>query len=146
MDGILSILLFFIGLIFGRQAERKHLRELDAREAVLLPQFHLDNRKHVSSPATVADAQMVTGSCVIGCDGAKAFFIAWRNLIGGEHKSIQRMLTRGRREAILRMLEEARHLQADEIWNVQLATSSIGTGTPQAEIIAYGTAIKRRPA
>jgi len=57
------------------------------------------------------------------------------------------LLSRARREAIIRMMREADALGADAIYNVRVEFSAIGA-QPQAiggaELLAYGTAVKRR--
>ena len=57
------------------------------------------------------------------------------------------LLDRGRREAILRMKEQAIAWGATQVINVRLETSSIGKqtggkGLVSIEVIAYGTGIK----
>ncbi|MAX27013.1 MAG: hypothetical protein CMJ19_21165 [Phycisphaeraceae bacterium] len=145
MDFILGMLL---GLIFGRRNERNHIRSLEQREGILFPIVKLDNRKRIKDPQTVADAQMVIGQAVMASDYAKTFFARWRNIFGGEMKSFQSLLTRGRREALLRMIEDARRLGATEVWNVRFETSNISmatgrSGMAQVEIVAFGTAVRR---
>ena len=146
MDFILGMIL---GLIWGRSNERKHIASLDAREQGPAGQMLLDNRKRVRDPDTVAESYIVIGQAVMASDYAKTFFATWRNLFGGEMRSFQTLLTRGRREAILRMQEQAQAIGATEVWNVRFETSNISamsgktSGMAQVEIIAYGTAIRR---
>ena len=52
------------------------------------------------------------------------------------------LLERGRREALLRMKEDAIAWGAVQILNVHLETSSANAGTVALEVIAYGTAIR----
>jgi uncharacterized protein YbjQ (UPF0145 family) len=57
-------------------------------------------------------------------------------------------LERARREAILRMTEEAQQQGFDAIFNVRLETSRLanarrdGKGVAGVEMLAYGTAVK----
>ena len=59
--------------------------------------------------------------------------------------SYESLLERGRREALLRMKEEARRLNATEIFNVKMETASISKGAGNSigsvEVYAYGTAL-----
>ena len=88
---------------------------------------------------------------VIGCDVFKSWLFGLRNLVGGESGSLQMVLTRARREALVRMLHDARELGASEVINVRFESSNILSGNPNrkrkgamcAEIYAFGTAIVR---
>lgn len=63
-----------------------------------------------------------------------------RNLTGGELKAYSELLTKARDEALDRMVEDARRLEADAVVNVRLETSKITKGG--SEVIAYGTAVR----
>jgi uncharacterized protein YbjQ (UPF0145 family) len=63
-----------------------------------------------------------------------------KTIIGGEIKSYTNMISKAREEAISRMTEEAKKLDADAIVMVRFSTSSV---MPQAaEVLVYGTAVK----
>lgn len=72
----------------------------------------------------------------VGRDIAASF----KNLVGGELKGYTELLTEARREAIERMIGQARQLDADAVVNVRFNTSAITSGA--AELYAYGTAVK----
>ena len=63
-----------------------------------------------------------------------------RNLAGGELKAYSELLTEARDEALERMVEDARELNADAVVNVRLESSEISNGG--SEVIAYGTAVE----
>jgi uncharacterized protein YbjQ (UPF0145 family) len=63
-----------------------------------------------------------------------------KTLFGGEIKTYTDMITKARDEAMQRMIDEAKKLNADAIVNVRFATSDIMQGS--AEMLAYGTAVK----
>ncbi|TGC09681.1 YbjQ family protein [Methanolobus halotolerans] len=63
-----------------------------------------------------------------------------KNIIGGELKGYSEMLTQARKEALLRMIEEANKMNADAVVNVRFTTSQTMAGA--AELLAYGTAVK----
>ena len=63
-----------------------------------------------------------------------------RNLAGGELKAYSELLTEARDEALERMVEDARELNADAVVNVRIESSEISNGG--SEVIAYGTAVK----
>src|SRR5690606_29998946 len=85
---------------------------------------------------------LVAGSVVVSLDYFKRFAAALRIILGGRIKSFEPLMERGRREAILRMKEDAQTAGYDAIINVRLETSRIansdGSTTAGMELIAYG--------
>lgn len=67
-----------------------------------------------------------------------------KNLVGGELTGYTELLTESRREALDRMLGQARQLGANAVLNVRFTTSSVAAGA--AELYAYGTAVIAQPA
>lgn len=63
-----------------------------------------------------------------------------KNLVGGELQGYTELLTEARRQALDRMLAQARELGADAVVNVRFTTSAVTQGA--AELYAYGTAVK----
>lgn len=63
-----------------------------------------------------------------------------RNIAGGELKSYSGLMSDSRDEALDRMAEDARRLDADAVLNVRFETSEIAQGS--AEVLAYGTAVR----
>lgn len=153
MDQIINlavqIILLPIALVVGRFTEGRHFTRLAQREHEL-GHIHRCNLKRVADPDSVVRADLVIGHVVIATDYWKSFATKLRNLVGGEMKSAQSLMTRGRREALVRMLERAQQLNATEVWNIRFGFASIsqmrGTaGAMQVEIYAWGTAVSRRP-
>jgi len=144
---IWQILMIPVALVVGRFQERKHTRSLDERDA-LYRGIRVTNLKRVTDPETVTTATAVIGHVVIATDYYKTFVTSLKRLIGGELKAAQTLLIRARREALLRMIAEAHQLGATEVWNVRFSFSNIyalsNQANMQVEMIAYGTAVKRR--
>ncbi len=63
-----------------------------------------------------------------------------KNIIGGEIKSYTQLLDKAREEAIKRMKEEAKRLNADAVIGMRMTTSDVMQGS--SEVLAYGTAVK----
>ena len=86
---------------------------------------------------------MVQGNTVrakhIGRDIAASF----KNMVGGELKGYTELLTESRREATVRMMQQAEQLGANAVLNVRFSTSAITSGA--SEMLAYGTAAILRP-
>lgn len=143
-DLIVFIVMLALGYGFGRYAESRHYRTIIKREKQLnsipaiaskIPPFR---RQDLNS-------QLVAGNVVISVDFFKRFIAGLRNIFGGRITSYETLLDRARREAILRMKEEAKKLNAELIFNIKLETSSIykgrGNSIGSVEVLAYGTAL-----
>ena len=63
-----------------------------------------------------------------------------RSLVGGEITEYTGMMAESREQALQRMLERAKELNADAIVGVRFQTSMIMQGS--AELLVYGTAVK----
>lgn len=133
-----------IGFFFGRANEAAHNKRLDIAEAEL-SHISLNNLKHVVEPLEIGGV-LVSGNVVVAVDYFKKVIAAIKMIFGGKLGMYDSLLTRARREAIVRMMREADALGADTIYNVRMEFSAIGA-QPQAiggaELLAYGTAVKR---
>jgi uncharacterized protein YbjQ (UPF0145 family) len=67
-----------------------------------------------------------------------------KNIVGGELKGYTELLTESRRQAVERMMGQAKQLGANAVLNVRFTTSSITSGA--SELYAYGTAAVVEPA
>ncbi|QKK01955.1 MAG: YbjQ family protein [Pseudomonadota bacterium] len=83
---------------------------------------------------------MVRGNTVRAKHIGKDILAVLRNLVGGELNEYTDMLTEARNEAINRMVEQARSLDADAVVGVRLVTAQVASAS--AEMLAYGTAVK----
>lgn len=155
MDEDLFTLVFAVGLVAaflvlgftaGSLTERRHYRSIRRREEDLreLMVFKL---KNIPPEMTPCRTRLVTGSVVVGMDYFKMFLAMLSNFIGGRIHSYETLIDRGRREAVLRMKEEARDLGARCVMNVKFGTANIMSGSREnkgsgcVEIIVYGTAV-----
>lgn len=137
---IFTIGLLVLGYAVGSARERRHLADLERREQDAAAIVAVDIETLPPGVHAAAGA-LVMGEVVIAADYFKSFVAGLRNLIGGEITTYQTMLSRARREARLRMVDEARALGADLVINVRYEWSEVGPRTPSAEIFCYGTAI-----
>ncbi len=83
---------------------------------------------------------LVQGNTIRAKHVGRDIMAGLKNLVGGELKGYTELLTEARREAMERMLAQARQLNADAVVNVRFITSSVTAGA--AELYAYGTAVK----
>lgn len=129
-----------IGLVFGRSRERAHIRELDGRE-LAVASIIVTDLKTVPPRMHPRRAAYVSGGAVIATDYFKTMAAQLRSIVGGEVKSLGTLIDRARREARLRMVEEAKAGGAVAVINIRIETSEIGGNTPMTEVFAYGTAL-----
>ena len=139
------VLLLVAGGLVGRSRENRHYASIHQREARFAQQPIL-NSKTVPAPETVRTSKMVAGSVVVSVDRFKQFLAALRTIFGGEVNAYSSLIDRARREAILRMREQA--AGADMIINVRMETASLSQGDQKQmgtiEVLAYGTALWHR--
>ena len=149
----LPLFLIFLGLTVGRLNERRHLRQLDEREQALERIKVTDLRSYLGPVDAACGSVMVMGNAVIATDYLKSFLARLRNIFGGEVRSFETLLVRARREALLRMLEEAERQGFNAVCNIRLDTSDIAGSTTnrtsQAVVVgmmATGTAYRIKEA
>ena len=141
---IVFLTLLALGYGFGRYTEKRHYKSIMEREEQWrsIPAV---STKILPLDSTFSDSQIVIGSVVISVDYFKRFIAGLRNIVGGRVMSYESLIDRARREAILRMKEQASELGANLVFNVKLETSSIYKGRRNAigsvEVMAYGTAM-----
>lgn len=135
--------LLLVGYVAGCWLERRHLASIRAREQALDDVVVLTLR-HVPEGVRPSHARLVTGSVVVSSDYFKTFVAGLRKLLGGRFRGYETLLERARREALLRLKEQARAADCDLVLGVRYATTTItGSITPSIEVIAYGTALRR---
>ena len=145
---IIFIVLLVVGYAAGSMNEKNHYKSIEEREkkALNLPVVNMKKVEAVLQPGKkIASAELVTGNVVVSIDYFKMVAASLRNLVGGNVRSYESLVDRGRREAILRMIEAAGPV--DIIMNVRIETSTIGKNPNRGsagsvEVLAYGTAIK----
>ena len=155
MEGLVPLLnlaipgvLLLVGLIVGRARERSHLRSLERRERDLADMLVTDIKTFPGGLDASRGAALVMGEAVIATDYLKTFLASLRKLVGGELHSYESLMTRARREAILRMLDDARRQGYNAVCNLRLDCADIGgmtgaRGAAMVEVFATGTAYTR---
>ena len=148
-DLIVFLALITTGYVAGRANEARHYRSIRNREQASR-RMAIHCSRTVDPTSDVADATLVTGSVAVSVDYFKRVAAGLRNLFGGRVSAYESLLDRARREALLRMKEQALRFGATEIINVRLDTSSISgaKGNKRSvaciEVLASGTALKCR--
>ena len=140
------LLLAVVGYTCGTIAEKRHYTSIVKREKELLKLMVVNAEGHFAEGA-VRESFLVNGSVVISNDYFKRLLAILRNIFGGRVKAYESLVDRSRREAILRMKEEAHANGAHMIVNLRLETSTIGQSANKKnsigsiEALAYGTAV-----
>jgi uncharacterized protein YbjQ (UPF0145 family) len=143
-DLITFMVLLAVGYVFGRFSEARHYRSIITREKIFnaLPAIASKIPPVAAHPC---ESKLVSGNVVISVDYFKRFLFGLRNLVGGRVAGYETLIDRARREAVLRMKEQAKQLGAQQVFNVKFETSSISKGRRRqvgaVEVLAYGTAI-----
>ncbi len=148
MEAYLDIIIFFVllalGYIFGQSIEKRHYLSIIKRESQL-QSLPVIASKILPDNFIPCQTQLVSGNVVISVDFFKKFVAGLRSIVGGRMTSYESLIDRARREAILRMKQEARSLNADYVFNIKMETSSISKGAKNnigsVEVLAYGTAV-----
>jgi uncharacterized protein YbjQ (UPF0145 family) len=150
MEFLIGILLFIVplfvcGVLIGRYVEQSHFKSLQAHEQAR-GDFMVTQLK--SYPHAIQGSlapTMICAEVVIASDYLKNFFAAWRNIFGGEVRSYSRMTDRAKREALRRLIDQARALGYNALCNVRVETAEIGDrrqkgAQAMSSCLAYATA------
>jgi uncharacterized protein YbjQ (UPF0145 family) len=148
MEAYLEIIVFFalivLGYVFGQSLEKSHYRSIIKRESQLRS-IPVIASKILPDEFLPCQTTLVSGNVVISVDYFKKFVAGLRSIVGGRITSYESLIDRARREAVLRMKQEARKLNADYVFNIKMETSSISKGRENSigsvEVLAYGTAV-----
>ena len=143
----IPILILMLAYFIGNFIEKKHFKSIREREAEskAFPVVTFDT---MPDDWRVNRSDMVSGSIVVSLDYFKRVIASLRSLIGGRIKTYEPLLDRARREAVLRMIEDAKSQGYDAVFNVRLETSRLanargdGKGIAGVEMLAFGTAVK----
>lgn len=134
-----------LGTIFGRLAERRHFASIAKREAELVD-IKIYSGKRLPEYARSIEQPFVSGFVVISHDYLKSIFAGFRRIFGGRIRSYETLAKRSKREAVLRLKEQAKAQGATAVYNVRIDTSSVSKGMGNiavtVEAFAYGTAVK----
>ena len=144
---VISLSLLAAGWWFGRSRELAHFRELDRRERELTG-ITLTTCRHAPTSWAISSPELVTASVVISWDYFKAVLSVFHRMMGGRITSLESLVGRARREAVVRLKERTRAAGYDGVIGLRLETarltnSSGDRGLGGVEVMAYGTAVRR---
>ena len=142
----LSLAFLLLVYFIGNRIEKRHFQRIASREKANAG-FPVTNFEAIPEQWQARRAELVGGSVVVSLDYIKRFVAGLRALFGGRIRSYEPLLDRGRREAVLRMIESARRDGFNAVINVRIETSRLansignGEGTAGIEILAFGTGL-----
>lgn len=136
-----------VAYLIGSWLERRHFRSIREREKSFRD-FPALTSERLPDGWRVTDSELLVGSIVVSLDYFKRIIAGLRGLVGGRIKTYEPLLDRARREAMLRLLEQAREKGFNAVINVRLETSRMANsqgeqGTAGVEMLAFGTAVRR---
>ncbi len=145
IDLIIFLSLLTLGYLTGSWAEKRHFASIRQREERLRP-LPIIGTKWVPDRYTGVDSCLVDGSVVISIDYFKKIAAGLRNFFGGRVSSYETLVERARREAVLRMKQQAADWGAQVVFNLRIETSSVSQSSSgqvgAVEVHAYGTALR----
>jgi len=150
LEGIIQIgfplALLVVAYFTGHAIERRHYASIRQRE-VRWRSLPAITFRSVPPGWQVAGCTLITSNVVISVDYFKRFLAGLRMIFGGRVKAYETLLDRARREALLRLKENAVESGYHAVINVRLLTSRMANargaeGTAGLEVLAFGTALK----
>jgi len=144
---IIFLLLLFIGYVIGSRVEKNHYKSIIERERQSDAPLTFAART-LPTESDFSPLGLVSGSVVISVDYFKVIAAKLRGLVGGRIGAYESLLDRARREAVLRMKDDARRKKADAVFGTRFETASISKGRAKSigsvEVLVYGTAYAYR--
>lgn len=144
---VFTVIFFAFVFYIGSEIERNHYKAVKEKERAFANLPAISSKK-VADLAKVTDSRLVSGCVVVSNDAFKKLVAQIYNIFGGRISVYETLFDRARREAIIRMKEQARMFGADLIVNTRFETSRLGMvnrdnkGMGIFEVLAYGTAVK----
>lgn len=146
MEFLIFIIVIALGLFFGKRNEKKHYASILEREGKYKNIIVLSDKDLRRVKNTQGEWLLITEGTVVSIDAFKKLMASFVNLFGGRMKAYESLVDRARREAILKVKEQAAKAGCNIISNLRLETSSISKSAKQSvgavEALAYATALR----
>ena len=138
-NSLQALFFAFLGWSLASYLEHRHNKQMAEREKTLTG-IHVTTAKRAGKGAE--SGVIIYGSVVIAHDIFRTLIIQIRKIIGGNIKAYERLMARGRREAFIRLKEEAQLRGFNKVINVRFAGSPVtGRFLHATEVVAYGTGV-----
>jgi len=141
---MIPLFVFLVAVVVGRLIESNHLKDLARREQALKGTMVIHTRMRAVSPG-MKHQEMMFAEVALGADRFVTWLAMWKQLIGGNLGSLEPVVDRARREALLRIAEQSAAKGYTELANVRFSTASMKVGDRRQKelilgIFAFGTA------
>ena len=100
----------------------------------------LSNTESIPKREILEIVGIARGSTVRARNVGRDIFAGLKNIVGGEITEYTKLQAQSREQAMQRMIDDAKTLNADAIINIRFTTSMVMQGA--SEILAFGTAVK----
>jgi uncharacterized protein YbjQ (UPF0145 family) len=141
MEIIIFLILFVLWLVFWKINEKRHYKSIIEREEQYKNILVVTDRDTKSF--NVSGSELLTWNVAVSIDYFKMVVAGFINFFWGRITVYEKVLDRARREATLRLKEEASKKGYNCIVNLRLDTSTINwkkaNSTSCAEVLASGT-------
>lgn len=139
------LLLLVIAFFAGNGIARRHNQQLEDRQRQVAHIRSTDLKVFIRPETGGPDPALLCAEVTLGIDHFRGFLGKLKNIFGGEVKSYSKTLDRARREAILRVIEQAHAASMNAVANLRVEFVDISGNANMAKkasmvtILAYGT-------
>ncbi len=142
----IPLALLVVTYFIGTALERRHYASIRERE-LRWRNFPAITIRSIPPHWEAIEGTLITGSVVISVDYFKRFLAGLRMIFGGRIKAYETLLDRARREALLRLKEDAVERGYHAVINVRIETCRIANARKSQsiaglEVLAFGTGVK----
>ncbi len=121
----ITVFLLVLGLVSGSIAEKRHFKRLRQREGLNIQMLQTQSKIFLSPKPGGKAPTLVHSEMVVASDYFKNFLSNIRKFFGGEMKSYHSLMERARREALAKIIEQARAQGYNAVCNVRLEPADI---------------------
>jgi uncharacterized protein YbjQ (UPF0145 family) len=149
---LLSLLFPFLSWAIGRWYQDRLMSALQLNEKqqgnMLQSDQHLSTQSLMTTMAAESSTLLHVSICV-GPSMGQIFFMWFKSIFGGRLHSYDVVLDYGRREALLRLNQQAKNLGCSSVVNIRIETSTVSfakndkSNTSSVEFLAFATGIRQ---
>ena len=149
---LLSLLFPFLSWAIGRWYQDRLMSALLLNEKqqgnMLQSDQHLSTQSLMTT-MTAESSTLLHVSICVGPSMGQIFFMWFKSIFGGRLHSYDVVLDYGRREALLRLNQQAKNLGCSSVVNIRIETSTVSfakndkSNTSSVEFLAFATGIRQ---
>lgn len=146
MEFLIFLLLVLLWLFFWRRAEKSHYQSIATREEKYKNILVISDTDLQNMTETHSEWSLIVGETVVALDAFKKFIASLINIFWGRVKSYESLVERARREAVLKVKQQAADAWYTIVVNLRIETSSISKSANNTigavEAIAYASGVR----